>query len=162
MTKLGRVPSLTSAAVLVVSLLSATSVQAADALRYFKNYFITGDFVAAGVGLRSTGVGGFASGNIVINTVPCTAGSPAAGYSYVDCSTQGAVPADIIAAFLYWTTEVNTSTGAVQAASGTFRGQPIEGQLIGNANNPACWSSGGTTGPTNAKGLSYRADVLHT
>src|ERR1051326_2281577 len=31
------------------------SGQAADGLRFFKDYFVTGDYVASGVGLRGTG-----------------------------------------------------------------------------------------------------------
>src|SRR4029077_13564826 len=70
-----------------------------DTLSYFKNYFVTGDVAFAGVGLRSTGVNGYATGTITMGGVPCTGGSPV---QYVPCSTPGAVPADIVAAFLYW------------------------------------------------------------
>src|SRR3954451_11832877 len=53
-----------------------------DALSFFKNYFITGDYVVAGVGLRGAGVNGIATGTIKVANVPPNA--------------------DVVAAFLYW------------------------------------------------------------
>src|SRR5579863_8107448 len=38
----------------------------ANPLTLFKNYFVTGDYVVGGVGLRGEGVGGFATGTISI------------------------------------------------------------------------------------------------
>src|SRR5205809_4798846 len=70
-------------------------------LHYFKNYFITGDYVAAGIGLRGKGVNGIATGTINMNAVPCarlvdgTVGTSG-------CGVAGTVPSDIVAAFLYW------------------------------------------------------------
>src|SRR6516225_4447632 len=51
--------------------------RASDAHQYFKNYFVTGDYVVAGVGLRGTGassgpLAGFATGTINMSGVPCT------------------------------------------------------------------------------------------
>ena len=40
------------------------SGQQPNGLNFFKNYFVTGDYTVAGVGLRGTGVNGIASGNI--------------------------------------------------------------------------------------------------
>src|SRR6267142_4135667 len=71
--------------------LFAQVARAEDALKYFKNYFVTGDYVVGGVGLRGTGVyspslgGSFATGTINIggagpngsNPVPVTNGVPA-------------------------------------------------------------------------------------
>jgi hypothetical protein len=134
--------------------------EAADALQFFKNYFVTGDVALAGVGLRSSGVNGFATGTINMNGVPCTGGSPVA---IVPCSTPGSVPADVVAAFLYWEAEENTATPL--AANGFFdfdrngNPNPIEGKVLGDPNNPACFSSGGTSGSNNVKGRVYRADV---
>jgi hypothetical protein len=109
-----------------------------DALRYFKNYFVTGDYTVAGVGLRGKGVGGWATDTINMNSVP-----------------EGA---DVVAAFLYWqTVEV---TPAPSLTNGFFRGRAIVGLALGDPKNPACWSSGGTVGPSNAAGRVYRADVL--
>src|SRR5262245_37033976 len=58
----------------------------AQQLSYFKNFFVTGDYVAAGVGLQHTGVNGFATGSITIDPAK--------------------VPADaeVVAAYLYWQT----------------------------------------------------------
>ncbi len=59
---------------------SSTRAQTPDALRFFKNYFITGDYVVGGVGLRGQGVNGIATGSIAIQGVPqkrgCARGLP--------------------------------------------------------------------------------------
>jgi hypothetical protein len=121
---------------------------AADALNYFKNYFVTGDYVVGGVGLRGLGMfsaplgGSFATGTINIGGA-----GPVNG-----------VPAEIVAAFLYWETE--ESAPSPVAMKGFFDGHPIVGKILGNPNNPACWSSGGTSGSAVAAGRVYRADVL--
>src|SRR5262249_666362 len=137
----------------IVFLLFTATSHAADALSYFKNYFVTGDYVAAGVGLRGTGINGIATGTINFSGVPCTLGG-----AYVSCSTPKAVPADVVAAFLYWETE-ETATNP-SAANGFFDDQAIVGKVLGDPNNPACWSSGGSTGSGNGAGRVYRADVL--
>src|SRR5262249_39081274 len=75
-----------------------------DALTFFKNYFVTGDYVVGGVGLRGRGdATGYATGTISIpdqNSIPA-----------------GGVPtgADIVAAFLYWQT--------VEKSQSMFAGQ---------------------------------------
>lgn len=107
-------------------------------LGYFKNYFVTGDYAVAGVGLRGTGVGGFANGTINMTSVPAGA--------------------DVIAAFLYWQTVETTPRPS--AFNGFFRGRAVVGKPIGDPMNAACWSSGGTTGPKGSSGRVYRADVL--
>jgi hypothetical protein len=94
-------------------------------LHYFKNYFVTGDFVVAGVGLRGKGVNGFATGKINMSEVPCTDGSS----KYVGCSKLGAVPADIVAAFLYWETEETSNEPS--STIGYFRGNKIVGKVMG-------------------------------
>ena len=109
-----------------------------DSLQFFKNYFVTGDYAVAGVGLRGTGNGGLATGTIAMNTVP-----------------DGA---DVIAAFLYW--QSVETTAAPSSTKGFFRGNAIVGLALGSATNAACWSSGGTTGPPGSAGRVYRADVL--
>jgi hypothetical protein len=103
------------------------------------NYFLTGDYVSAGVTLRGTGTGGMAAGTINI---------PA----YTQSSTQG-VPAgaDIIDAFLYWQTL--ESTPLASSTNGTFNGYPIVGQQIGN--DIPNYVDGAFTGTIR----SYRADV---
>src|ERR1700676_2700502 len=101
------------------------SGRAADALNYTKNYFVTGDYVVGGVGLRGTGVGGFATGNITISGVPAGA--------------------DIVAAFLYW--ETDETTPVPSAMNGFFDGHAIVGDVRGDPMNPQCSSSGGGIGP---------------
>jgi hypothetical protein len=61
-------------------------------LNFENNYFVTGDYVVSGVGLRGLGVNGFATKQFTMpdaNSVPST-GVPSG--------------ADIVAAFLYWET----------------------------------------------------------
>ena len=132
--------------------------RSADALSYYKNYFVTGDYTVAGVGLRGTGVQGWATGTITIAGVPCTSGVGATGFE--PCGTTGAVASDIVAAYLYWQTEEETP--APSAANGYFDGHAIVGAVLGNPNNSACWSSGGTTGPSERVGtrLSRRRPAI--
>src|SRR5215472_4454453 len=120
-----------------------------NALMLSNNYFVTGDYVVGGVGLRGLGANGLATGTIQIpdkNSVPVT-GVPAG--------------ADIVAAFLYWET-VEKDKSALAGQNGFFNGFPISGAIPGNpANPPTSWSSGGCAG--SAKGTTviraYRADV---
>src|ERR1700733_14488242 len=111
---------------------------ASDALSFFNNWFITGDYAVAGVGLRGTGVKGWATGKIDMTGVP-----------------SGAQP---IAAFLYWSTVETSSTPG--ATIGYFNGNEIQGLALGNPEspNPPCWSSGAA--PKGSAGFVYRADVL--
>jgi hypothetical protein len=111
-----------------------------DALSLFKNYFVTGDYVVAGVGLRGRGdATGFAKGNITVSGVP-----------------DGA---DIVAAFLYW--EAVEKKNGVSAAKGFFRGYEVTGKALGNDHAAPCWSSGGATGSSNGAHTlrMYRAQV---
>src|SRR5262249_617396 len=113
----------------------------------FKNYFVTGDYVSAGVALANTGVGGFATGTITID--------------------PASIPADAetVAAYLYWLTVSSSGT----PAPGAINGARFDGNDIGNiavllkpAGDSPCWSGGGGTGSSNGskKIWSYRADVL--
>ena len=125
-----------------------------DALRFFKNYFGTIDYVVAGKGLEGQGgSNGLASGTINMT------GAPA-----------GAEP---LAAFLYWQviTDNGPDTGSLPVR---FNGQQLSspgppatptGGPIGVVGDPAgsspCWSSGGGSGGGGVKRtFSYRADVL--
>ncbi len=101
------------------------------------NYFVTGDYVSAGVTLRGTGVNGMATGTINIPTIAQ--------------SSQG-VPdgADIIEAFLYWQTI--ESSPAASGGSGIFDGFPITGQQIGS---DLPYTDGNVSGTLRT----YRADV---
>lgn len=123
--------------------------QTADALGFFKNYFITGDYVVGGVGLRGSGG---AERNIVITGVP-----------------DGA---DIVAAFLYW--QVVADAPEQGSVGVTFNGRPLSvidgvapdpdpfGKLLSTEGTSPCWSSGGGTGSGGGskKTYTYRADVL--
>src|SRR5215472_5217938 len=120
-----------------------------NALMLSNNYFVTGDYVVGGVGLRGLGANGLATGTIRIpdaNSVPAT-GVPAG--------------ADIVAAFLYWqTVEKDKSTFAGQ--NGFFNGFPISGAIPGGlASPPTSWSGGGCSGSPKGTTVvrTYRADV---
>ncbi|HEY8669991.1 MAG TPA: hypothetical protein VIL63_04055, partial [Terriglobales bacterium] len=126
-------------------------------LNFENNYFVTGDYVVAGVGLRGLGVNGFATKQFAM---PDANSVPAAGVP------QGA---DIVAAFLYWDT-VESSRTAFAGQNGFFRavfaggpatGYPITGVLLGNPNAPVAWSSGGCTGSSQGSKTmrTYAADV---
>jgi X-X-X-Leu-X-X-Gly heptad repeat protein len=131
--------------------------QATPPLNFSNNYFVTGDYVVSGVGLRGLGVNGYATKQFTMpdaNSVPST-GVPSG--------------ADIVAAFLYWET-VESSQTAFAGQNGFFRpvfqggpatGYPITGVILGNPNAPVSWSSGGCSG--NAQGSKtmrvYGADV---
>src|SRR3954451_6674924 len=81
-----------------------------DALSFFKNYFITGDYVVSGVGLRGrgglAGKPGIAQGQISIAGVPRKA--------------------EIVAAFLYWQAVSKDTLGPDSGSAGaTFDGYPL-------------------------------------
>ena len=127
--------------------------QAPDALKFFKNFFLTGDYVVAGVGLRGLGglngsPAGLATGNISLN------GLPADG--------------DVVAAFLYWQVVSKDTLGPNSGSVGaTFNGYPLStadgpsSKVLFRDGTSPCWSSGGGTGSSggNIKTYTYRADV---
>lgn len=141
--------------------------QAANAqgpLSYFKNYFVTGDYVVGGVGLAN--VTPTVSGSTISVTdtlnfsgVPCTTG-PGLLAGVIPCSAKGAQPADVIAAFLYWQTIETTQTpssasGSMNAATNNST-NTFTGIALGNPTVEACTATAGA--PTYAH--FYRADVL--
>ncbi|MFI5112170.1 MAG: hypothetical protein ACHP9S_05075 [Terriglobales bacterium] len=153
-TRSGRIVARTAvvAAALVLSLFAqsalATNPPSPPPLNFFNNYFVTGDYVVGGVGLRGSGVNGFATGTISIpdaNSVPAT-GVPAG--------------ADIVAAYLYWQT-VESSLTKFAGQQGTFNGYAITGAVLGNPNAPQSWGLSFCTGwfPLFKTIRSYRADV---
>jgi len=131
-------------------------------LNFGNNYFVTGDYVVAGVGLRGLGgANGLATGQI---TMPDATTVPAGG-----------VPpgSDIVAALLFWET-VESSQSSFAGQNGFFRplfyqnsggpaapGYPIVGAILGNPNAPVSWSSGGCNGSSNGSKTmrTYSADV---
>ena len=104
------------------------------------------------MGLRGTGVKGFATGTIKI---PDTVQASATGVA----SPGVPAGADIVAAYLYW--ETAEYSGSFSGQMGYFRGYPITGVALGNPNSPAVWSSGGCTGSSQGSKtlVAYRADV---
>ena len=116
-------------------------------------YFVTGDYVVGGVGLRGLGVNGFATGTI---SIPDKVQPQQTGI--VSSVPAGA---DIVAAYLYWDTVESSSQPPHPGQKGFFNGYAITGTILGNPNAPTSWSAGGCSG--NAQGaktmVSYAADV---
>ena len=114
------------------------------------NYIVAGDYVVGGW-FKTTSDGTFATGTI---SIP----DPQA---YASNAPLQKVPAgaDIVAAYLYWSTVESAGTNAGQ--QGFFRGYPIAGVALGNPNAPVSWSSGGCVGSSNGSKTMqvYRADV---
>ena len=137
-----------TAALLLFALTFSLAQPASAQLALSNNYFVTGDYVVGGVGLRGLGVNGVATGTINIpdqNSVPAT-GVPAG--------------ADIVAAYLYWET-VEKFQSASAGQQGFFNSYAITGTQLGNPNAPTSWSSGGCSGSSNGTATMrvYRADV---
>jgi hypothetical protein len=143
--------------------LAQTGLAQTDPPLYFgNNFFVTGDYVVGGVGLRGMGDStGYATGYIKI---------PDANWTSNTGDTTG-VPlgAAVVAAFLYWQTVESSST--VEAGkTGFFGPAPVGGQahlysitgdVLGNPNAPVSWSSGGCSGSSQGSKTmrTYRADV---
>ena len=132
-----------------VSLRPMAQQTGTDGLSFFKNYFITGDYVTAGVGLRGQGVNGTATGQIPISGVPADA--------------------DVVAAWLYWQVVTKETIGPDAGALGvSFNGLPLStpdgpiGRVLDQTGTSPCWSSGGGTGASGGvhKTYTYSADVL--
>ena len=138
-----------------------------EPLNFFKNYFVTGDYVVGGVGLAGKAVNGSVTSTINFSGVPCTSG-PGLAASVVPCTAKGAVPADVIAAFLYWQTVESTETPSsangsfnATAATSTTPANPntFSGLALGNPAVLACAATGGGT-QSGEYAHVYRADVL--
>ena len=119
-----------------------TTAQTPDALSFFKNYFITGDYVAGGTSLWRQGVNGVATEDIVVSGVP-----------------EGV---DVLAAFLYvQTAEMAPGSGIDNAR---FNGhdfgpgaRSIAKALNWDLATRPCWSIGWAGG---RRLVTYRTDVL--
>jgi hypothetical protein len=126
---------------------------APDALKFFKNYFGTIDYIVGGKGLEAQGVNGVATGTINMSGAPADA--------------------EALSAFLYWqvVSSDGSDTGAINVK---FNGQPLSSPgppftaaggplaVVGDPGGTSpCWSSGGGTGNGGVKKTyTYRADVL--
>jgi hypothetical protein len=165
MSKFMRHALVSLAGILIICALpAAAQTSTPPPLNFGNNYFVTGDYVVAGVGLRGLGQLDPASGQYLATgtiTMPDGTSVPSTG-----------VPAgaQVVAAFLYWESVESTTTGSPTGQNGFFRPlytggparYPISGVTLGNPNAPVSWSNGGCSG--NAQGSktirAYRADVL--
>jgi hypothetical protein len=139
-----RITSIASLAVCFVGCLAAAQpAQAQEPLTFFKNYFITGDYVVRGTSLWRKGVNGVANSNIVI--------------SGVDEDNV-----DVLAAFLYVQTAEKEQWSGIDHAK--FRGNDLgpghnsfAKALNWDKATPPCWSFiwRGTR-----RMVTYRADVM--
>jgi hypothetical protein len=118
-------------------------------LKFFKNFFVTGDYVVGGVGLQGQGSGGVATGPITISGVPAGA--------------------DVTAAYLYWQVVLRADEGPDAGSNGAmFNGISLTSDAgplanaLGEFGSAPCWSQGGGTGQSGGEKRTYtfRADVL--
>jgi len=149
------------------------------------NYFVTGDYVVGGVGLRGLGTIDPLTGNSLAKrtiSIPDCVQAHAIDPNVNPNGPCGPPPvpqgADIVAAWLYWETVEATSNqnppphpgqnGFFKPldpeANGLFisgNGYPISGTILGSPNAPSNWSSGGCVGSANGGKtlVGYRADV---
>ncbi len=116
----------------------------ATPLNYFKNYFVTGDYVTGAVGLQGLGVEGLATGAIPIQGVPAGA--------------------DLVAAYLYWQVATNPSAGPDSGSIGaTFNGYPLsteDGPFARALGEGAMSCSLPSTNGPQKRTYTYRTDVL--
>jgi hypothetical protein len=127
---------------LLLLTLNVQSGQAADALKFFKNYFVTGDYAVAGVGIRGTGG----------NAAPAVLAPTNIVYATGTIQMSGVPPgADIVAAYLYWETIAPVGSPPTALQAGTFQGFKILGNPIQGANAPtACYGYGDGNGQGDA------------
>ena len=96
------------AAGVLAAALVAHPAHAQNALNHFKNYFVTGDYVAVGVGLQHTGVNGLATGTLTVDP------------------SQIPADAEVVAAYLYWQTISSSGTPEPNVLQGAkFKGNDI-------------------------------------
>src|SRR4029077_6467640 len=88
-------------------------------------YFVTGDYVVGGVGLRGLGVNGLATGTI---SIPDKVQTQRTGVA----SPSVPAGADIVAAYLYWDTVESSSQPPHPGQKGFFNGYAITGTILGN------------------------------
>ncbi len=148
-----------SALVLAAVFLCGSPAQATDALRFFKNYFVTGDYGVGGIALRGQGV---PNADVQAITQALAPGTAVPSKYATGTIHMSGVPsnADILAAYLYWMSLESTENPS--SSLGVFRGVGIVGKQISPNGTLACWGSGGGAGTTSGgqKLRVYRADVL--
>jgi hypothetical protein len=149
-----------TAFVVAAVLIAAQIAPAQDQpLNFENNYFVTGDYVIAGWDNKTIAAdrAGYATGTI---SIPDLKQSTAIKIAQANVRTQVPEGADIVAAFLYWTT-VEKSQSAFAGQIAYFNGYQITGAILGNPNAPVSWSSGGCAGASNGATTmrAYRVDV---
>src|SRR4029453_4866256 len=167
-----RLPGSLAAGVLVAAL-AAHTAHAQNALNFFKNYFVTGDYVAVGVGLQHTGVNGLATGTLTVDPSQIPADAevvpPHPPWHTLSSTALPADPsqipaaAEVVAAHLYWQTISSSGTPDPSVLQGAkFKGNDISkiAVLLSPTGSSPCWSGGGATGGGGSKSTwSFRADV---
>jgi hypothetical protein len=132
------------AVTLTAAALAPAAHAQAEALKPFKNFFVTGDYVATGVTLGGTGIGGFATGEL-------------------DVGTHIPAGAEVVAAYLYWTTVgPSDAIPASLVAGAQFRKNDLAGSavLVGREVNDAARCGGNWRFSTSRAMYVFRADVL--
>ena len=152
---------------LALSARAGATAPPANALQFFKSYFLTGDYAVSGASLWRKGTYRAASGtiparvaanaNIVVTTC-------APGATSTDCVPANA---DVLAAFLYVQTAERVQWSGIDHA--TYQGpggvtkdlgvgtHSIARALNWNQATPTCWTVGW---PGGRRLVTYRADVL--
>ncbi len=141
-------------------LLAAPTGQAqTNSLNFENNYFVTGDYVVGGWANKKVDPNraGYATGTI---SVPDSVQTKAVKVPQAGVPTAVPDGADIVAAYLYWTT-VEKSQSQFAGQSAFFQHVAITGAVLGNPNAPVSWSSGGCSGASNGTTTMrvYRANV---
>jgi hypothetical protein len=148
----------TALGLLSVFAFAQTGLAQTTPLKFENNYFVTGDYVVAGwVKKPISNRPDYAKGTI---SIPDTVQTNAITVPQAGVRTQVPTGADVVAAFLYWTT-VEKSQSAFEGQNAFFRGYAIKGDELGNLNAPVSWSAGGCAGSSNGTTTmrAYRADV---
>jgi hypothetical protein len=132
------------AVTLAAAALAPAAHAQAEALKPFKNFFVTGDYVATGVALGGTGAGGFATGQLNVGQ-------------------QIPAGAEVVAAYLYWTTVgPSDAVPASLVAGARFKKNDISGSavMVGREVNDAARCGGNWRFSTSRAMYVFRADVL--
>ena len=142
--------AIASGLLFILAIAQTARAQTSSQLSLSNNYFVTGNYVVGGVGLRGLG-------NTTTNLATGTISIPDMAQPNASSVPAGA---DIVAAFLYWET-IEKTKSTLAGQQGFFNGYAITGTILGNPNAPTSWSSGGCAGSSNGTTTIrvYRADV---